>query len=104
LNSAAGQFSVRDCPAAGNAQMMLVPPVVALSLSVPVGVPAAPVTLPMTVVAVARDYAEFICLATEALEEKPGGPILRVADIASTKIDEAVALLNEYRAADAHRR
>jgi hypothetical protein len=51
------------------------------------------------ILAAAHDCIECICLATEALG-KAGGPILRVADIAGGKIDEAIALLDEYRMAD----
>ena len=49
------------------------------------------------ILAAARDCLECVCLAAETLDKHQRGPILRVADIASDKIEEAIALLHEYR-------
>jgi hypothetical protein len=50
------------------------------------------------ILAKAQGCVECICSATAELDPRQGGPILTVADIASEKITEAIALLDEYRA------
>jgi hypothetical protein len=52
------------------------------------------------ILAEARNCVECIWLAAETLDEKTG-PIQYVANIASKRIDEAVAMLGEYRNGDA---
>ena len=48
------------------------------------------------ILAEARNCVECIWLAAETLDEKTG-PIQYVANIASAKIDEAIAMLDECR-------
>jgi hypothetical protein len=52
------------------------------------------------VLAEARNCIECLRLAAETLDEKTD-PIQYVANIASKKIDEAIAMLDEYRNGDA---
>ena len=49
------------------------------------------------ILAAARDCLECVCLAAETLDKHQRGPILRVADIARAKVEEAIILLGEYR-------
>lgn len=48
----------------------------------------------------ARDYIECVLMAAASLSREEGNPISIVADAASKKIDEAIALLDESRHTD----
>ena len=53
------------------------------------------------ILAGARDCVECIFIAAASLPREEGGPIQHVASIASAKVEEAIALLAEYRNAPA---
>lgn len=53
------------------------------------------------ILAEARNCVECIYMAASDLPREEADPIQVVADIASDKIGEAIALLDEYRADDA---
>jgi hypothetical protein len=50
------------------------------------------------ILAIARDYIECVSMAAGSIQiREQRNPIISVADMASKKIDEALALLDEYR-------
>jgi hypothetical protein len=49
------------------------------------------------ILADARNFVECIWMAAANLSREEVGPLQTVADTASKKIDEAIALLDEYR-------